>query len=179
MCIRDRFNPVISCLSLTICFAFRKISFWHSESFKSFAHSFCFFFFAEEITLFAFCLLFLYSILVWLCKKKFVVAAMQLNATIIVATCIVFVAVIQRQLHLFTAYRQVQRRCVTVKLLQNCKKNLVLLPILMHYNFNILHFMSNGSLVTWLLHNYLFWLAVTPAYAGLACTIDVVVMSDC
>ena len=58
-----QFNPVISCLSLTICFALRKISFWHSESFKSFAHSFCFFSFAEEITLFAFCLLFLYSVL--------------------------------------------------------------------------------------------------------------------
>ena len=50
-----QFNPVISCLSLTICFALRKISFWHSESLKSFAHSFCFFSFAEEITLFAFC----------------------------------------------------------------------------------------------------------------------------
>ena len=47
-----QFNPVISCLSLTICFAIRKISFWHLESFKSFAHS-CFFSFAEEITLFA------------------------------------------------------------------------------------------------------------------------------
>ena len=57
-----QFNPVISCLSLTICFAIWKISFWHSESFKSFVHS-CFFSFAEEITLFAFCLLFLYSFL--------------------------------------------------------------------------------------------------------------------
>jgi len=34
-----------------------------TQSFKSFAHSFCFFSFAEEITLFAFCLLFLYTIL--------------------------------------------------------------------------------------------------------------------
>jgi len=39
-------------------------------------------------------------------------------------------------------------------------------------------FMSSGSLVTRLLHNYLFWLAVTPAYAGLAYTVYVVVMSD-
>ena len=46
-----QFNPVISCLSSTICFAIRKILFWHSESFKSFPHSFCFFSFAEEITL--------------------------------------------------------------------------------------------------------------------------------
>jgi len=37
-----QFDPVISCLSLTICFAIRKFSFWHSESFKLFAHSFCF-----------------------------------------------------------------------------------------------------------------------------------------
>ena len=58
-----QFNPVISCLYLTICFAIQKNSFWHSESFKSFAYSFCFFSFAEEIILFAFCLLFLYSIL--------------------------------------------------------------------------------------------------------------------
>ena len=58
-----QFNPVISCLYLTICFAIQKNSFWHSELFKSFAYSFCFFSFAEEITLFAFCLLFLYSIL--------------------------------------------------------------------------------------------------------------------
>ena len=50
-----QFNPVICCLSLTICFALRKISFWHSESFKSFAHSFCFFSFAEEITLYFVC----------------------------------------------------------------------------------------------------------------------------
>ena len=49
--------------SLTICFALRKISFWHSGSLKSFAHSFCFFSFAEEISLFAFCLLLLYSFL--------------------------------------------------------------------------------------------------------------------
>ena len=38
-----QFDPVVSCLSLTICFAIRKISFWHSESFGSFAHSFRFF----------------------------------------------------------------------------------------------------------------------------------------
>ena len=35
--------------------------FWWLGSFKSLAHSFCFFLFAKEITLFAFCLLFLYS----------------------------------------------------------------------------------------------------------------------
>ena len=57
-----QFNPIISCF-LTICFAIRKISFWHSKSFELFAHTFCFFSFAEEITLFAFFLLFLYSIL--------------------------------------------------------------------------------------------------------------------
>ena len=33
-----QFNPVISCFSLIICFAIRKISFWHSESFKSYDH---------------------------------------------------------------------------------------------------------------------------------------------
>ena len=52
---------LLSCLSLTVCFAVRKIAFWCSESFKSLEHSFCFFFCAEAITLFAFCLLFLYS----------------------------------------------------------------------------------------------------------------------
>jgi len=56
-----QFDPVISCLSFTVYFATRKISFCWSGSFKSRAHSFCFFCFAKEITLFAFCLLFLYS----------------------------------------------------------------------------------------------------------------------
>jgi len=55
-----QFDPVISCLSFTIYFASRKISFWCSGSFRSLAHSFCFFSFAEEITLFALCLHFLY-----------------------------------------------------------------------------------------------------------------------
>jgi len=50
-----QFDPVISCLSFTICFAIRKISFWCSGSVRSLAHSFCFFSFAEEITLFALC----------------------------------------------------------------------------------------------------------------------------
>jgi len=44
-----QFYPVISCLSLTICFALQKISFWHSESFKSFARSFCFFSFVVVV----------------------------------------------------------------------------------------------------------------------------------
>jgi len=57
-----RFDPVISCLSFTICFAIRKLSFWCSGSFRSLVHSFCFFSFAEEITLFALYLHFLYSI---------------------------------------------------------------------------------------------------------------------
>jgi len=57
-----QFDPVISYLSFTICFAIREISFWCSGSFRSLAHSFCFFSFAEEITLLAFCLHFLYSI---------------------------------------------------------------------------------------------------------------------
>jgi len=48
-------------MSFTICFAIWKISFWYLESFKSHAHSFCFFFFAEEITILVFCILFLYS----------------------------------------------------------------------------------------------------------------------
>jgi len=54
--------PVISCLSFTICFAIQKISVWWLGSFKSLARSFCFFPFAKEIILFAFCLLLLYSI---------------------------------------------------------------------------------------------------------------------
>jgi len=54
-------DPVISCLSFTICFAIQKISFWWLGSFKSLTHSFCFFSFANEISLFVFCLLFLYS----------------------------------------------------------------------------------------------------------------------
>jgi len=56
-----QFDPIISFLSFTICFPIRKISFCWLGSFKSLAHSFCFFSFAKEITLFAFCLLFLYS----------------------------------------------------------------------------------------------------------------------
>jgi len=46
-------------LPFSICFAIRKISFCWLGSFKSLAHSFCFF--DKEITLIAFCLLFLYS----------------------------------------------------------------------------------------------------------------------
>jgi len=57
----SQFDPIISCLSFTICFAVRKISFWWLRSFKLLANSFCFFPFAKEITLFTFCLLFLYS----------------------------------------------------------------------------------------------------------------------
>jgi len=56
-----QFDPVISSLSFTNCFAIRKISFCWLRSFKSLAHSLCFFPFTKEITLFAFCLLFLYS----------------------------------------------------------------------------------------------------------------------
>jgi len=58
-----QFDPVISCLSFTIRIAIWKISFWCSGSFKSLAYSFCFCFssFTKEITLFALCLLFLYS----------------------------------------------------------------------------------------------------------------------
>ena len=69
--------PVISCFSFTICFAIRKISFWCSGSFRSLAHSFCFFSFAEEITLFALCLHFLYSIHVSLCKSILTSAQIQ------------------------------------------------------------------------------------------------------
>jgi len=47
---------------IIVCFAIRKISFCWFGSFKSLAHSFCLFPFAKEITLFAFCLLFLYSL---------------------------------------------------------------------------------------------------------------------
>jgi len=57
----SQFDPIIPHLSFTIGFAIQKISFWCSESFKSLAHSFCFFSFAEEITLFALCLLLLHS----------------------------------------------------------------------------------------------------------------------
>jgi len=56
-----QFDPIISFLSFTMCFAIWKISFWCLGSFRSLAHFFCFFFFAEEITLFALCLFFLYS----------------------------------------------------------------------------------------------------------------------
>jgi len=57
-----QFDPVISCLSFTIClFIWKKNSFWWLGSFKLLAHSFHFFPFTKEITLFAFCLLFLYS----------------------------------------------------------------------------------------------------------------------
>ena len=56
-----QFHPVISCLSFTICFAIRKISLCWTGSFNLLAHSFCFFPFAKEITLFEFSLLFLYS----------------------------------------------------------------------------------------------------------------------
>jgi len=49
-----QFDPAISCLSFTVCFAIRKKSFWWLGSFKSLAHSLCFF-------SFGFCLLFLYS----------------------------------------------------------------------------------------------------------------------
>jgi len=52
-----QFDPVISCLSFTICFAIQKNSFWWLGLFKLLAHSFCFFPFAKEIILFAFCLL--------------------------------------------------------------------------------------------------------------------------
>jgi len=45
--------PIISCLSFAMCFAIWKISFCWSGSFKLLAHSFCFFSFAKEITLFA------------------------------------------------------------------------------------------------------------------------------
>ena len=54
-----QFDPVIS---YPVCFAIKKISFWCSGSFRSLVHSFCFFSSAEEITLFALCLHFLYSI---------------------------------------------------------------------------------------------------------------------
>jgi len=57
-----QFDPVISCLSFTICFAIQKILFSCSGSFRLLARSFCFFSFAEEIALFALCLLLLYSI---------------------------------------------------------------------------------------------------------------------
>jgi len=56
-----QFDLVISCHSFTILFVNRKISFCWRGPFKSLAHSFCFFPFAKEITLFAFCLLFIYS----------------------------------------------------------------------------------------------------------------------
>jgi len=56
-----QFDLVTYCLSFAIWCAIRQISFWCSGSFKSLAYSFCFFSFAEEITLFALCLLFLYS----------------------------------------------------------------------------------------------------------------------
>jgi len=56
-----QFDPVISCLSFTICFAIRKISFCWLGSFRSLAISLCFFPFANKITFFVFCLLFWYS----------------------------------------------------------------------------------------------------------------------
>jgi len=52
-----QFDPIISSLSFTICFAIRKLSFFWLGSFRSLAHSFCFFLFAKEITLFMFYLL--------------------------------------------------------------------------------------------------------------------------
>jgi len=56
-----QFDPIIFYHSFTTCFAILKISFWWLGLFKSLVHSFCFFPFAQEITLFTFCLLFLYS----------------------------------------------------------------------------------------------------------------------
>jgi len=56
-----QFDAVISCLSFTICFAVWKISFCCLRSFKLLAYFF-FFSFAEEITLFAVCIVFLYSL---------------------------------------------------------------------------------------------------------------------
>jgi len=47
-----QFDPAISCVSCMICFAIWKISFWWLGLFKSLAHSFYFFPFAKEITLF-------------------------------------------------------------------------------------------------------------------------------
>jgi len=49
-----QFDPIISCLSFIICFTIRL------GSFKSLAHSYCFFPFAKEIMLFVFCLLLLF-----------------------------------------------------------------------------------------------------------------------
>jgi len=56
-----QFDPVIFCLSFTICFAIRKISFCWLGSFRPLANSFCFFPFVNEITFLAFCLFFVYS----------------------------------------------------------------------------------------------------------------------
>jgi len=49
----------MSFINHLLCYL-KKIILTLKESFKSFAHSFCFFSFAEDMTLFAFCLLFLY-----------------------------------------------------------------------------------------------------------------------
>ena len=49
-----QFDPVTSCLSFTICFAIRKISFCWLGSFRSLAHSLCFFPFANEISFLCF-----------------------------------------------------------------------------------------------------------------------------
>ena len=54
-----QFDPVISCLFYHLLCSSKNLIWW-LVSFKSFVHSFVFFF-AKEITLFAFCLLFFYS----------------------------------------------------------------------------------------------------------------------